>query len=554
MRLTSRIAFYLTLLAACLIGTTAYQLRLMAQVHALNRELAAPKMEAARISVRLLQGVEGVREFAAKSLWLRDRDYLDQWQTWEQAFSADLASLSEVPLSETEDAHRIALSQAWARYRSVFGPIRESLIEGLPLAAGAMGASPAADSTMVMLDLLDQNLEPLRGAIETLIVANDASIARLADESVATVDRARRIAWIAGTGSLLLAITLSLGLFLFLSRRLRRLNRGTREIARGNFSHRIDVSHDRTRDELTDLAVDFNDMAQRLGELEEMKKGFISHVSHELKAPLASIHETILILLEQIPGPLTDKQRHLLELSYDSANRLSAMIYNVLEASRLDAGAMQYRFEMHDAVAVTRDVIGELYPLSRKNDIDVSLTHDGATELSCDVERLREVVANLVGNAFKFAPASSRVEIEWRAVPAAPDRAPKWKPPAFARPPHLLLAVMDRGPGVPDADKESIFDRFSQLRGHTRSHGQGVGLGLSIARKIVEAHGGVIWVEDREGGGSRFCALFPGGSRTTGDSTAEGGATSNAPPDRSGRFRATTRWFRRRQNAPASAG
>jgi signal transduction histidine kinase len=76
--------------------------------------------------------------------------------------------------------------------------------------------------------------------------------------------------------------------------------------------------------------------------------------------------------------------------------------------------------------------------------------------------------------------------------------------------PYLLLSVEDEGPGVPDAHKEGIFEKFFQVRRHTRTRGQGVGLGLAIARKIVEAHGGRIWVEDGDGRGSRFQAIFPG--------------------------------------------
>lgn len=551
MRLTSRIAFYMTLMAGCLIATTAYQLRLMGRIHAVNRELAASKMDAARISIRLLEGVEGVREFAAKSLF--DRDYVEQWATWEQAFSSDLAALAALPLSEAEDAHRIALTRAWSRYQTTFGPVRQRLAESAP--APGQAALPA--EAPALLEQLDGSLEPLRDAIETLMVANDAATAQLAAASVATVDRAQRIAWAAGGGSLLLALILSAGLFTYLSGRLRRLNHGTREIARGNFDHRIQLPNRAGRDELTELAADFNRMAQRLGELEEMKRDFISHVSHELKAPLASIHETITILLEEIPGPLTGKQRHLLQLSQDSASRLSRMISNLLEAARLDADTMRYRFERYAVLELTREVVAELDPLARRNLIDVRVSATGPTVFECDPERVRDVVANLVGNAFKFAPPSSRVEVEWHVVPEAPAAAARrWEAPAYASPPHHLLVVSDMGSGIPDSEKESIFEGFSQLRRHTRRNAsQGVGLGLAICRKIVEAHDGAIWVEDRPGGGSRFCALFPGGSREAARRGAADAKSGTATAGvREGRLRFAALPFRRWQNERVSAG
>lgn len=537
MKLTTRIALCLTLLAVCLVGITLHQLGVVERIHSINRELGATQLQATRVSVRLLQGIEGLREFAAKALLLGDADYFESWAAWEEAVSEELRTLVGLDLAGAEATHRAELLEAWRRYQAEWVPIRlgrapsssqdqitpaQSRLAGPPPAQAATSPPPAAGATGVtnptppigitVVDQIDGVLEPLRVATERLIAANDAAVAQRVEESVAAVDRARDVAWFAAVGSMILVLFLSVGLFAYISGPLRRLTHGTREIARGNFAHRIPVNR-RGGDELSDLARDFNDMAQRLGELAQTKEDFIAHVSHELKAPLASIHETILVLLERIPGPLTPKQEHLLDLSFESARRLSAMIHNLLQASRLDAGPMQYEFANHDVIAITRAVLSELAPLATQKRLDVRLTGEGDTELWCDAERLRDVVANLVGNAIKFSPQDSPVHVSWRHLDTPPESMPRpWKPPADATS-CMLLTVEDRGPGVPDAHKEGIFERFFQANLQTRVRGQGVGLGLAISRTIVEGHGGTIWVEDAPGGGSRFQALFPCTSR-----------------------------------------
>jgi two-component system sensor histidine kinase GlrK len=428
----------------------------------------------------------------------RDSIYLPGWMAWEDSLEVNLQVLDSLSLDPHEILHLDRVAGAWRTYEALFPRVlRDSL-----------STDTARVVTQASLDSLDNVLYWLTDAADSLITANEASINQRQEASLVAVNEARRTAWMAGGGSLLLAVLLSLGLFLYTSGPLRRLIEGTREIAGGNFDHRIRVSGG---GELSRLAQDFNTMATKLAEVEELKKDFVSHVSHELKGPLAAIQETHLILLERIPGPLTSKQAHLLELSHQSSKRLGVMIGNLLGVSRLEAGPMQAHFEDQDVAELTADVVDELSALAEEKELDVRLEFAPSTTLSCDPERLREVVANLVGNAYKFSPRAGVVRVSWRTLSEPP---PRWHGIRIGREgaaaPYLLLAVEDEGPGVPDAHKEGIFEKFFQVRRHTRTRGGGVGLGLAIARKIVEAHGGRIWVEDGEVRGSRFQAIFPG--------------------------------------------
>jgi two-component system sensor histidine kinase GlrK len=149
-----------------------------------------------------------------------------------------------------------------------------------------------------------------------------------------------------------LSILVSLLIVRSISKPLANLTEGTRAIADGKFFYRLDTTR---KDEFAQLAQDFNKMTLRLNELDELKKDFVSHVSHELKAPLASMQETIQIMLEEIPGPLTEKQKRLLALNLQSGTRLTSMISNLLDHSTAEAGVMVYALSLDVVLPVPRD-------------------------------------------------------------------------------------------------------------------------------------------------------------------------------------------------------
>src|SRR5262249_27544400 len=145
---------------------------------------------------------------------------------------------------------------------------------------------------------------------------------------------------IAGLSSFLLGVIVFGLIVRSITVPLRRLTHGTRAIAKGQFWHRLPAHG---HDEFAEVARDFNSMAERLGDLERMKKDFVSHVSHDLKAPLASIRQIMHLLLQEIPGALNGQQHDLIQLSYNSAERLAAMVGNLLDVARMEAGTMEYQ-------------------------------------------------------------------------------------------------------------------------------------------------------------------------------------------------------------------
>jgi len=245
--------------------------------------------------------------------------------------------------------------------------------------------------------------------------------------------------------------------------------------------------------EFAELARDFNSMSEKLGELDQMKKDFVAHVSHELKAPLAAIRQTLAVTLEEVPGPVNAAQRRLLQLSRNSAERLSAMVANLLDVSRLEAGTMEYEMSTNDIVAIVIQVTDEFALKATERQIKITVVSDAPSiAVICDADRMIQVIGNLVDNALKFSPQNSTISIDVRHNHASSEST-------------ATVSVTDYGHGVPDDHKQKVFQKFHQILGKgKRTAGQGVGLGLAICKTIMDAHRGRIWVEDNPGGGSIF--------------------------------------------------
>src|SRR5215510_9457733 len=254
-------------------------------------------------------------------------------------------------------------------------------------------------------------------------------------------------------------------------------------------------------------------MAARIVGVDQMKHDFISHVSHELKAPLASMQETTHLLLERIPGPLTEKQRRLLELNLQSGKRLAQMIGNLLDLSRLEAGIVEYDTQTSDVADLMHSIVLELSAQAREKSLRI-LTDIQREPLlvDCDPIRIAQLFTNLLENAIRFSAKGGAVGVNVRSVPELPRipdaalrRAAGLRNPAG----YALIGIWDSGPGIEDSNKESVFHAFHQSRSGKKSHGESLGLGLAIARAVVEAHRGTIWVEDNPSGGAMFFVILP---------------------------------------------
>jgi two-component system sensor histidine kinase ChvG len=291
----------------------------------------------------------------------------------------------------------------------------------------------------------------------------------------------------------LVSVLLSLFLARTIVRPLRRLARAAVRVRLGRAREVVVPRLPDRRDELGLLARALSDMSLALRARIDATEAFAADVTHELKNPLASLRSAV-EGLERVRDPaLRDK---LLGIVRDDVHRLDRLITDISEASRLDAQLSRAKFEPVDVGAMIAGLLeqreqrgierGVRLHLDREDDQSAVVLGEGA--------RLERVIENLLDNALSFSPDGGTVAIALRRDDD-----------------DLVIQVDDDGPGVPDDAREAVFRRFQSVRPASEAFGQHSGLGLAIARTIVEAHQGAITVESREGhrGGARFVVRLP---------------------------------------------
>lgn len=241
--------------------------------------------------------------------------------------------------------------------------------------------------------------------------------------------------------------------------------------------------------------------------LAEQKTNFVSSVSHELRAPIASVR----LLAESLErgaagGP--ERQREYHGLIVRECRRLTALINNVLDVARIDQGHREYEFEPTDVGRLVAETVRLMQPAAEDHRVTLqcempplvsaSPADAGAAPI-LDGAAVQRALVNLIDNALKHSPESTTVTVRLEL----PDTGPT----AGVR--HLRFIVEDQGPGIPPTERERIFERFQRLGSELRRETPGVGLGLAIVRHIVEAHRGRVWVEDAPVKGSRFVIELP---------------------------------------------
>jgi signal transduction histidine kinase len=232
---------------------------------------------------------------------------------------------------------------------------------------------------------------------------------------------------------------------------------------------------------------------EQLQELDRLKSAFVTIVSHELRTPLTSIKGFVENMLQGLTGPLNEKQQHYLSRIHLNAERLTRMLNELLDLSRIEAGKMQLLSAPLSLQDLFSDLIDGFQPLARQKSIDMDVTFtDVIPPVQADRDKLYEVVANLLDNAIKFTPSGGRVEISAEVQDAR-----------FVR-----IGILDTGCGIPEEHRPRIFQKFYRVNSVTGSS-NGAGLGLSIAKGLIELHGGTLDVESEPGKGSHFYFTLP---------------------------------------------
>ncbi len=252
--------------------------------------------------------------------------------------------------------------------------------------------------------------------------------------------------------------------------------------------------------ELQQANQDLETANTRLKELDRMKSQFLSHCSHELRTPLTSIKGFTENMLHGMVGPLAERQHLYLTRISANANRLTRMIGDLLDLSRIEAGTVRLALQSVSLPAMLNDISQEFIPLTQtKNQELVVETKGEDLTIWGDPDRLHQIATNLIHNAHKFTPEQGRI-----VVTACPDTSD-----------HILLTIADSGPGIPLEAQAHLFQAFYQAHRTPEIGTQGLGLGLSIVKQLVELHGATINVESEIGTGTTFCIRFPKSASTT---------------------------------------
>jgi two-component system sensor histidine kinase GlrK len=460
-----------TLVILPLVGALAYSAWNTERLAGQSRSAVFNASQAARASRSMVERIGSIERLAQQMTVLDDPELLAAYARVHRSFQQLAGELSVLPLDE---------SQARALERTVGHEQR--LYDML------MGDSrPKAEDPKLIAEL-DRLTDSAR---EVLSINN-----RIADREV---ERLRARAEKVQRGLILLvlfgtavALAIALALTRYIARPIAEIDGAIRQLGGADFNHPIAV---RGPEDLRYLGRRLDWLRRRLDEFETQKNRFLRHVSHELKTPLTALREGAELLHDQVGGPLTPPQKQVVGIMRDNSVKLQRLIEELLDYQRALHAAALLEVKAVSLDELVADAARPHQLAAASKGLRLALDTQPVA-VDADPEKLRSIVDNLISNAVKFTPPGGTITVKARVLGG-----------------EAVIEVMDSGPGVPAEERESIFNLF--FRGRTRvessasgSQVKSSGLGLAIARELVEAHGGRIAVVP-EGTGGHFRVTLP---------------------------------------------
>ena len=476
---------YVTILAL-VIGVNLYILNQFRTLTDLGAELATHHFPAVETAKQLISSLYAQLKSDKQYLVLRDTTLLKDFLQEAENFRKTLTALED---QESVDETRKALQQVKALHDE---------FHTLFLNVGVEQADRSKEAIANYELKRDSLIDKMTQTINAYISSQEASVgAILRDAHIRSV-QAQEIT----QQLLLMALVFGLGLAGIASysilRPLRRVKAQIRRIGRGQFSGTISQP---VPQELRDLVDQVNWMGEKLQKLDEMKSEFLANISHELRTPLTSIREGSQLLIDGIPGELTKDQRETLSIISDSSQRLNHLIGNLLDLSRMEADMVAYNFNPSDLNRLAlRSIEKVKFLADRKNiHLDVDLIADKVKVQDADGPRMEQVFENFLSNAIKFSPHGATIVV--RSKTASDNMG-------------IHFIVEDTGPGIPQEDLPHVFERFYQGKTQESRAYVGSGIGLALAKRVIEDHGGTIWAESTEGKGAALHFVLSPNKRT----------------------------------------
>ena len=411
----------------------------------------------------------------ASALLVPDERTLDATLRQLNQFGYDLDRLQFVAQDEVE-----ILSRVRADYEAFIGVVTQ-VIE-------LVRAGKVAQGREVQIGRAGPLAERLERLTNELVNKAEADMVARADEGREDYIAARRLVIGFALGSILLALALGYAISWSLIDPVRQMDARFSEIAAGDFTKQVEV---RNRDELGALAANLNRMSDELGRLYRQievanrnKSEFLANMSHELRTPLNAIIGFSEVLLDQMFGEVNEKQLEYLKDIHSSGQHLLSLINDILDLSKIEAGRMELDLARFDLSVVLDNAMTLVRERASRHGVrlEVDVTED-VGEWVGDERKVKQVLLNLLSNAVKFTPTGGSVTLRARRANGSVE-----------------IAVADTGVGIAPEEQALVFEEFRQASGAHASKAEGTGLGLALAKRFVELHGGV---------GSTFTVTFP---------------------------------------------
>lgn len=411
-------------------------------------------VQSTQSSRRLAELLSSLERNTRQMAILGDRSLIDAYETNRKLFLQTAGAFSALPFDAEQ---RIALNDIINSEMEIYTMLRSETADDAALKRAA--------EEFIRLD----------GRVQGIIERGDRMIDSEIELMGETADRAQRITFWQMLALLPVALLLAVGFTVLIARPIRQIDAAIRRMGGGDFSAPVGVSGPR---DLQLLGRRIEWLRHRLNELEQQKNRFLRQVSHELKTPLTALREGSELLSEEVLGKLTPEQQEVAGILRANSIELQRLIEDLLSY-----GAAEFhRSALHFSPVVMRRVVARVVDdqnlALRARALRIAPQVDDVT-LEADPEKMRIMLDNLLSNAVKFSPEGGVVEIK-----VGSDGE------------HMMLDVADSGPGIPPAERERVFDPFYRGRPAAGGPLRGSGIGLSVVRDYVQAHGGTVEVVD----------------------------------------------------------
>ncbi len=444
---------------------------------------------------KLQELVLSMQESEKKLVLLKDEEYHQVFTDSAEEFGMTLGSLRRL-VTDADVAEIIEKTGGlFGTYQYIF---RNAISEG-----GDESIRRLESVSPLNEDLVDRII----ASVDEALLVNEKNIHASLSQLETKGATAEKIAVVISGLSIVIGVLIYFYLSRTITRPIQLLDRATHHVSEGEFDHQVPID---SQDEFGALARSFNEMGARLKELDELKSDFISLVSHELRTPLSVMREAVSLLKDEILGKIGEKQREFLGILSQEVERMILFVNELLDLSRLEAGRLPIEKLPLDVKEVIEKNLTKIKPLllEKRIEAEVALSPHLPLVLA-DGIRVDQVLTNLIDNAIKFTPSGGKICIIADVSDGRGGEDGRQAKSSKGNQKYVRVTVCDNGEGIKDDEKRYIFDKFYQARAGKSGKAKGSGLGLSISKRIVEAHGGNIWFTSSPDEGTFFHFTLP---------------------------------------------